>query len=220
MKKFLPFLLVFALLASLGLLAEGAQLRGWRVVGGAEPARAAVGRMLLQREGENLLAMDLPRLRAQILNLPGVAEATLRRRLPDSLEVMLVARRPLASWAGGGLVDARGARYAGSVDSRLPVFSGPAERAASMADFYGDARALLASADAEIAQLRVEDDGEWRLFLRDGVLLRLGRENRRARLRRYVRYAGELRRRFARMRAVDLRYEKGFSVSADDEEHT
>ncbi|MGI9297002.1 MAG: cell division protein FtsQ/DivIB [Gammaproteobacteria bacterium] len=215
-----PLILFAVVLAFLWHLAEGAVLRGWRVTGGAEIARAEVGRMMRDLEGRNLPAMSLPNLRAQILNLPGVADAHLRRRLPDVLEVTLVARRPLASWAGGGLVDMRGARYEGTADSWLPVFSGPAERAASMADFYGETRALLESADAAIAQLRVDEDGEWRLFLRDGVMLRLGRENRRERLRRYVRYAGELRRRFAQIRAVDLRYEKGFSVSTDGEEQT
>lgn len=221
MNAYAPTVLFAAVLAFLWhLSSEGAVLRGWRVDGGAELARSEVGRMLRDLEGRSLPMMRLPELRARILNLPGVADAHLRRRLPDVLEVKLVARRPLAAWAGGGLVDMRGVRYEGVSDSWLPVFSGPEERAASMADFYGEARELLKSADATIAQLRVDEGGEWMLFLRDGVMLRLGREHRRERLRRYARYAGELRRRFARVRAVDLRYEKGFSVSADNEEQT
>ena len=223
MTRIAPLLFVFVFAAVLWRLAESAELRGWRIVGGAEAARAEVGRMMREMEGRSLPLLDLPQLRSQILALPGVADAHLRRRLPDVLEVTLVPRRPLAIWAGGGLVDVRGERYNGAADSRLPVFSGPAERAAGMADFYGEARVLLAQSDAAIApiaQLRVEENGEWRMFLQNGVILRLGRENRRERLQRYVRHADELHRRFARLRAVDLRYEKGFSVFADNEEQT
>lgn len=220
MNMRLPIILLVALLPFLWYLAEGAVLRGWHVSGGATSVRADVGRIMRELEGRSLLTMQLPQLRARLLNLPGVADAQLRRRLPDLLEITILARRPLASWAGGGLVDVRGAHYEGVADSWLPVFSGPKGRAASMADFYNEARELLKTADAAIAQLQVDEDGEWRLFLRDGVMLRLGRDDRHARLRRYAQYAGELRRRFVRLRAVDLRYEKGFSVSVDGEEKT
>lgn len=219
MNSRLPIVLFFFLCSLLAwFLAERSTLQAWRIVGGGETARAAAERMMRDLEGRSLPGMSLSALRAQFLRLPGVADAEVRRRLPDALEVHLVARRPLASWAGGGLVDIRGARYEGIADKWLPVFSGPVERAASMADFYAETRATLAEAEAAVAHLRVSEDGEWRAFLRDGVMLHLGRENRRERVHRYARYAPELRRRFARMRAVDLRYEKGFSISTDDGE--
>lgn len=213
MKKYAPVLL-FALAAPLlWRLADLAQLREWRVEGGADAARAGAERMLERLEGENLLALDLDKVRAELENLPGVAGAKLRRLLPDGLEVRLIPRRPLAVWGGGGLVDVRGRRYNGAAEGWLPVFRGPAGRAASMADFYGSARETLSPLGAAIVQLRVGEDGEWRVFLQDGVVLYLGREKRRLRLRRYARHARRLRREFAGLRTVDLRYEKGFSVT-------
>ncbi|MGI9306625.1 MAG: cell division protein FtsQ/DivIB [Gammaproteobacteria bacterium] len=214
-KKFLPALLLCAALAGVWRLGEAAVLRDWRIDGGGDAARAEARRMVRELEGKSLLALNLNYLRARLKNLPGVAEAELRRRLPRRLEIRLVGREPLAAWDGGGLVDVRGRRYDGAANSWLPIFRGPAERAASMADFYGAARRALSPLGAVIIQLQVGEDGEWRVFLDDGLVLYLGRDNRHERLRRFARHAPRLRREFARLRAVDLRYEKGFSVVGD-----
>lgn len=210
MKKY--FVLPLAVFLAAWWFAGAAELREWRVEGGADGARAEARRMLRALEGRNLLALNLHELRAELENLPGVAGAALRRRLPDGLEVRLSARTPLAAWGGGGLVDVRGRRYEGAAEEWLPIFRGPAGRAASMADFYGAARQTLSPLNTAIVQLQVGEDGEWRVFLQDGVVLYLGREDRRNRLRRYARHAPRLRREFSVLRAVDLRYEKGFSV--------
>lgn len=220
MKSRVPLLLIVMLSAVLWHLADRATLAAWKVEGGGELARAQASEMLQEMEGVNLLRMDLVRLREQFAALPGVAEVKLRRRLPDFLHVQLSQRRPLAVWDEGILLDVRGQTYKGASSEWLPVFAGPKERAAGMAEFYIEAQMLLTETGSQIAQLQVDDDGQWRIFLQDGAILYLGREDRRDRLLRYARHAGELQRRFAKVRAVDLRYEKGFSVSADDEEQT
>lgn len=219
MKTRLPFLLFVAVGAALlWHLSSHFALRGWKVIDGNATARVAVEQMMRELEGRNLATLRLHRLREQMLRLPGVADAELRLRPPDALEVRLIARRPLASWRDGGLVDIFGVRYEGVSDKWLPTFSGPAERAAGMANFYLEARTMLSG--AAIAHLHLGENGEWRVFLRDGVMLNLGRDHIRERVRRYARHADDLRRRFARMRAVDLRYEKGFSISLNDEGRT
>ncbi|MBE8158173.1 MAG: FtsQ-type POTRA domain-containing protein [Betaproteobacteria bacterium] len=208
-----PLAVLFA--ALLWWLGGSAALRESVVAGGGEVAHAEARRILRRLEGKNLLALNLRALRAELSNLPGVADAELRRRLPGVLEAKLIARTPLAAWGGGGLVDVRGRRYDGAAYAWLPIFHGPAGLAAGMADFYGAAREILAPLNTAIVQLQAGGDGEWRVFLRDGVVLYLGRENRRLRLRRYARHARRLRREFAALRSVDLRYEKGFSVTGE-----
>lgn len=193
-------------------LFNAALLRHAHIVGGSAAARAEAERMFMQLRGHNLITLDLSEWRAKLETLPSVAEARLRRRLPDTLEAELIDRRPLAVWGAGGLVDTAGLRYAGTPSQALPIFRGPAGRSVSMSDFYGAAAELLAPLNEEIAQLQVDENGEWRVFLRDGLILYLGRDNRRDRLQRYARHAGELRRQFAGMQAVDLRYERGFAV--------
>ncbi|MGU9951248.1 MAG: cell division protein FtsQ/DivIB [Gammaproteobacteria bacterium WSBS_2016_MAG_OTU1] len=191
------------------------QLQSAQVKGGTVSAIAEARHQLQKLEGSNLLLLDLPYWREQLKRLPGVADVILRRQLPGKLEVQLVEHRPLASWADGGLVDVMGRRYGGAVEEWLPVFKGPGGRAASMVEFYESANKILTPLGEIITQLEVDEKGEWRLFLEGGVVLYLGRERRHVRLRRYASHAFNLRDRFARLRVVDLRYEKGFAIVAD-----
>ncbi|MGI9338197.1 MAG: cell division protein FtsQ/DivIB [Gammaproteobacteria bacterium] len=165
--------------------------------------------------GESLPAVDLAKLRLRLVSIPGVADARLRRRLPHSLHAVLVLRRPLARWAGGGLVDVAGHRYQGASDNWLPVFSGAPGDAARIAEFYGFAVSLLPPND--IGQVQLENNGEWKVFLRDGAILYLGGEAPRKRLGIYARYRADIAKEFGKVRAVDLRYGRGFAVAVDKE---
>ena len=195
---------------------QEAVLRHYRIIGGNAAAYAETAGVLSTLRGKNLLLLNLSAWREKIEKLPTVAEARLRRRLPDTLEVELVTRRPLAVWGDGGLVDEQGRRYVGKAEERLPIFTGPVGRAASMADFYRRANALLLPLEERIMQLQVDENGAWRVFLEDGLVLYLGRSTRDERIRRYVRHAAPLRQRFAALKAVDLRYELGFSIIIDE----
>ncbi len=81
----------------------------------------ASGRERLEREallaalgaetGMPILAFDPRKARERIERLPWVASVSVERRLPDSLHVAIIERRPLALWQRGGqltLIDEQG----------------------------------------------------------------------------------------------------------------
>lgn len=79
----------------------------------------------------SMLSVDLDRLRAEVMRLDWVGEARVSRRLPDTLVVDVVERRPVAVWQNGGrlsLIDAKGTEL-GAVDPEaipdLPLVVGP-----------------------------------------------------------------------------------------------
>lgn len=174
-------------------------------------ARSMAVKVVNAHLGASLPAVDLAKLRLHLASIPGVADARLRRRLPHSLHAVLILRRPLARWAGGGLVDVAGRRYEGASDKWLPVFVGDGGDAARIAEFFGFAAGLLPQDD--IGQVQLEDNGEWKVFLRDGAILYLGGEAPRKRLKRYARHRAGIEKKFGKVRAVDLRYGRGFAVA-------
>jgi cell division protein FtsQ len=85
----------------------------------------------LSQVDHSMLDIDLVGLRAQIMKLGWVEDARISRRLPDTLVVDIVERRPVAIWQHEGqlnLIDGKGVMLNG-VDPRtmphLPLVVGP-----------------------------------------------------------------------------------------------
>ncbi|MGC2855707.1 cell division protein FtsQ/DivIB [Novispirillum sp. DQ9] len=82
-------------------------------------------------QGEPLLAFEPAAARERLESLPWVKEATVERRLPETIFVRLVERTPIAVWqapsGGFALVDADGAVIETDVSAfgQLPVIAGP-----------------------------------------------------------------------------------------------
>ncbi len=97
----LLLLLVLALLAALVisrgasyvLTCEALQVRQFRLRGQPVYARAQVA-AILRRHGGNILAMDMKNLQAQLQEVPEVAAVSIRRVLPDTVEIAFTRRRP------------------------------------------------------------------------------------------------------------------------------
>jgi cell division protein FtsQ len=93
--------------ARLGLVVTDVKVEG-RETTDSETILAALG----ARPGTPILAMSPRRAKEQLEALPWVRSAVVERRLPDTLYVRLVERRPLALWQHGGkleLIDHEGA---------------------------------------------------------------------------------------------------------------
>ncbi len=93
--------------ARLGLVVADVKVEG-RETTDRETIMTALG----VRSGAPILAMSPKRAKEQLETLPWVRSAVVERRLPDTLYVRLVERKPLALWQHGGkleLIDHEGA---------------------------------------------------------------------------------------------------------------
>ena len=221
----LPALSALALAVAICLaVAAGARAlsRQWLTLSGAELRAEGVDAQTVERAaaalrkfaGASVLDLNPDEVRRELEDLPGTAEAHVRRRA-RTLTAELHPRLPLARWADGGLVSARGARYAGDASARLPIFSGAESRTAEMAEFYGSAREILAERGMAPAQLELSESGDWRVVLENGVAVYLGREAPRARLRRFAKHYAAAAELYARVDSADVRYARGFSLRGE-----
>jgi cell division protein FtsQ len=123
--------------------------------------------------GTPILAMSPRRAKEQLETLPWVRSAVVERRLPDTLYVRLVERKPLALWQHGGkieLIDREGAvipvtrleRFA-----KLPLVVGPtaASHAAELLDMLASEPDLSSRVSAAI---RV-GDRRWNLRIDNAI---------------------------------------------------
>jgi cell division protein FtsQ len=190
--------------------------------------------MLQSLRGRSVLEVDLAVWRRALLSSPWVADASLRRTLPSTIDVVILERAPLGIGRINGslyLVDDRGAviddygpNYA---DVDLPIIDGlsghsgagaapEAPSGVESADVY---RALLArrlldalrarNMAGEISQIDVSDSQNAVVLVEgDSTLIRLGSERFAERLQSYYELAPTLRERVPDMDYVDLRFDE------------
>ena len=191
--------------------------------------------MLESLRGRSVLAVDLAEWRRALLSSPWVADASLRRTLPSTVEVVILERAPLGIGRINGalfLVDDRGAvideygpNYA---DLDLPIIDGLSSTGEASADVY---RALLArrlldalrvrNMASQISQIDVSDARNAVVLLEgDPTLIRLGNERFVERLQAYRELAPALREQVPAIDYVDLRFDERVYVRPARERKT
>ena len=95
----------------------------------------------------------------------------------------------------------------------LPLLEGPEGSETQVAQLYIDAQGRLLESGLRLTGVRLDDRGAWELELADGLQVRLGRQNVKDRLERFIRLASPMvAKRVAEIKYVDMRYTNGFSV--------
>ena len=174
--------------------------------------------------GQSILALDLEEWRHTLMNSPWVADASLRRTLPSTVDVAILERTPLGIGRINGalylvddrgmVIDEYGPNYA---DLDLPIIDGlSAAPGEENTDVY---RALLArrlldalrvqNLAGRISQIDVSDARNAVVLLEgDPTLIRLGNERFVERLQSYFELAPALRERVPVIDYVDLRFDE------------
>jgi cell division protein FtsQ len=160
--------------------------------------------------GDSIFSADPAKIRENLLNLPWVSDAIVRRRYPDFLSVRLIEKRPFALWQVGSatvLIERSGQVIEGvapTAADRLPLIIGPgaAESAAPMLDLLDQQRAV----HARLFGVELISERRWDLILDRGVRVRLpelGWEAQLVELERLIVEQGVLER---DLEIIDLRF--------------
>jgi len=187
----------------------------------AHTTRAQIEHAAQGRVDGNFFAVDLAQVRAALEALPWVRSVEVRRVWPDRLEVTLEEHVALARWAGGGLVNVQGERFAGESDAELPQFAGPPGSEDEVTRRFRRFGEILVPLAVVPERVTLSPRYAWRLRLADGLAIELGRDAPNdpveARLARLVAaYPQTLGRMPRKHDHVDLRYPNGFALRLAD----
>lgn len=202
------------------------------VTGNQHLSAGQVAGLLDGLKGRNILFVNLEEWREKVLASPWVADATLRRALPRSIEVQVTERHPLAISRvqgelfliddRGGVIDEYGPRYA---EFDLPIIDGLVPAAAPGATVNAR-RVWLASRLLQdvrskpelakrISQVDVSDPKDAVVIVdQDTARVRLGEEQFVERLQSYLEMASALRDRVPAIDYVDLRFGERWVVGS------
>lgn len=161
-------------------------------------------------------SLDLEGVQAAVSALPWVAQASVRRRWPDRLELQVQERRAVARWSGTSLVTAEGAVFhpqPNEIPEGLPNLVGPDEQSAPLLlERHRQWQGVVGTKGLQIEELQLDARGAWRLVLQEGLRVELGRSDAAERLGRFLTILPQLRAQAVTAERIDLRYSNGLAV--------
>lgn len=162
------------------------------------------------------LSADLRAMRAELLEIPWVANANVRRRWPGSIEVNIAEERPAACWGAAGLLNVRGDLFVSEVQhvpAELPRLSGPAGSERRVSEMFFAIEERLEQRGMAAVALELDQRGAWELRLSSGIRVRLGASFVTQRLDRFFHALDRVIAAEAeRVDYVDMRYTNGFAI--------
>jgi cell division protein FtsQ len=162
------------------------------------------------------LGADLGRIQELIQALPWIDRATVARRWPDRISIMVTEQVPAAIWDEQGLLNVRGELFvteARHIPAELPRLSGPSGHSGNVARRYLEMREQLIPLGLDLRRVHLDARGAWDMTLTNGVQVRLGRRNVDERTGLFIDVvANIITGRATDIEYVDMRYSNGFTI--------
>jgi len=165
---------------------------------------------------KGFFGLNVGGVQQNIMNLPWVASASVKRIWPDKLLVSIQEQTPQARFGEDGILNTEGVVfYPGKefIPRNLPHFKGPSERAKEMLQQYHMILEALGPVGLSIAELELAPNGVLRVSLGNGIAIVLGKAEYNERLARFVlAYQSTLHSLLPKIAYVDLQYTNGLAI--------
>ncbi len=164
----------------------------------------------------NLYLLDAKSLEAAIESNTWVNSASMTKIWPDKLAIKIFEQKPVAFWGddkmlaeNGEIIDAIQKEKKGL----LPTLYSPREKGREMAANFLRIQRWMKGLPFKIVSFKEDTRGSWRVKLNSGLVLKVGKNEQKKRLRRFmVGYEQSLVSVIDQVKSVDLRYTNGFAV--------
>lgn len=165
---------------------------------------------------QSYLMFSEKNLTQDIKNIPWTETVSVKKIWPDQVVVQILERIPVAIYNNMILSD-KGDLFKPlkmKKFSDYPHFYGPKNQQKDILHIYEKLSKLLKTQDLFISEIHLRENQAWDITLNNGVILRLGKQDIKQRLSRFIEvYPKLFAARFDRISSVDLRYSNGIAVS-------
>ncbi len=172
--------------------------------------------MVAKSPERSFFRLNAEEVKDNIESMPWVRYAHVVKKWPDTLKITIKEHQAIAIWNGKDLLNQSGEVFqVDAVDhlNALPRIYGLNDDSASTLKNFNRFNQLLKPVGYEIGEARVNERGDWRLVLRNGLEVLLGSEKHEARVLRLAETWDELLAASERLpERVDLRYSNGYVV--------
>lgn len=161
----------------------------------------------------NIFTVNVSAAQAELAKLPWVAKVQVKRIWPDTVQLDIKERVPVARRNTQQLVDMDGRIFNAATQEQLPLLVGTTGSTRHMTVHLLTFENLLQPTGLHVQELQLSDRSAWQLILTNGITLRLGREKVEQRLASFVwAWQQVLQNQASNIDYVDLRYPDGFAL--------
>ena len=164
----------------------------------------------------DVASSEVKQVKQALRELDWVHHASVRKNWPHAIEVEILPERVIAYWNDRGFISGEGSVLYTEmlVGGDLPHLYGPAGSELDVMEQFQQLSQMLNNYGHEIKVLTVTKRGAWSLETGNGVTLLLGKEDLKARMRRFLIVSARLAERGDAMfvERIDARYINGVAV--------
>lgn len=183
-------------------------------------SRKQIETVLANYADDSFISLPVFKLQQDLSAIDWVGDVEIDRIWPDTLKIVLKEKLPIAIW-NQALMTSEGQLFNMNVpmqdkqivEMNLPKLSGPKDQQIDVLQVYQKLSKLLAPYGLTASALDLRDNQAWDLYLANGIVLRLGKQDLEKRVLRFCKaYSVMFADKSEQIESVDLRYEHGLAV--------
>ncbi len=169
----------------------------------------------------NLYLLDTKALEKELQKNPWVHSVSMTHIWPEKLIIKVHEQKPVALWGENAMLAENGTIIKAKLPAHkmpvgkaaLPTLYSPNDKGRNMAAGFLKIRQWMKGFPLKVVEFKEDMRGSWQVTLENGMVLKIGREHHKKRLRRFmVGYQESLKSIINTIKVVDLRYTNGFAV--------
>ena len=173
--------------------------------------------LLRQKSKLNFFTLDINAIQLELEDLPWVYSVSIRKEWPDTIKIHIVEQSIVAIWNNKALLNRFGEVIDVSPEGMKKDFvslSGKDDYAHLTLDLYNKLLQLIKVSKFSIAELSNDGRNATEILLKNGILLKLGKEQKLDRIQRFLAVFPLIERGYniETISYVDLRYDTGVSI--------
>lgn len=178
--------------------------------------------LLASHLSAGFLSANLHAMRADLVEVPWVMRASVRRRWPGMIEVNITEQKPAAVWTDTGLLNIDGELFvakASHIPAELPKLYGPQGSEERVAQMYYRIEERLEQRGLAAVALYLDSRGAWEMQLLNGIRVRIGARAVEQRINGFfIALDTVISAQTDQVDYVDMRYTNGFAIGWKDGE--
>jgi len=164
----------------------------------------------------NFFTVEIAEIQKKLEDKPWVYSASIRKHWPDTLKIHIVEQTILASWNQKALLNRFGeiVNVVPSLDDEYVALYGEDEKSEEVLNTYVQLNQLLKPSQYRIASLSSDKRNSSELVLKNGITLKLGKEQKLERIQLFLKAFPRIAKKYEikTVDYVDLRYDTGLAI--------